>query len=139
MPAAKQVELAPTPQRFSQEYIDQHNADMKRLKAEQDSREDLLRECLNPKTARDYENKKPEFIWNVDIVLVSRNEETDDWEKLTEPLSVVAQDENTAWAKACDKLSNPKVKLKNPSMRGLAPGSRDRRRSKITQVKQVEK
>lgn len=97
--------------------IDAHQADLARRQAEMDSQREELIKCCNPFYARQRELQKPVFVWTIEADWYSAHPDQG-MINFTKKSSVVAQNEQAAWAMFCDKIGvwpsrrDAKVKFK---------------------------
>lgn len=82
-------------------FLEKHEQDRQRRRAEQIAKRPLLRDCMNPHIAAWHESQKPLFTWEVEVGLF-RPGDNAHVEQFHE--SVIAGSENDAWAVFCDKI-----------------------------------
>jgi hypothetical protein len=102
--------------------IDAHEAELTRLRAEQEEKAPVLEACLDPAVAKWYEDQKEVFVWRVEAVW-RETDSTGSRKPFIVDEKVVAQNAADAWAMVCDSIEQW------PSRRSVKP--------KITQVKKL--
>ncbi len=101
--------------------IGEHEANMERMRAEQEKQSKTLRKHLNPEFASRSEAKKPLYEWAVSCIVSEKNKKGI-WSDKTYKGQVVAQNRDDAWSMFCDSIEH-------------WPGPRDCNR----EIKQLEK
>ncbi len=83
--------------------IDEHQADLARLRVEQEANREEMIKCLNPVYASAREMEKPYFRFTVSAKWLGRDEQGR-LASLQSEQVVVAQNEADAWAMFCDEI-----------------------------------
>jgi hypothetical protein len=83
---------------------DQHQQDLAERQAKRDKNRARLRACLDPDTAKRYEDRKPVYEWRVECTWHQPNREGGGLEVKSATHQIVAQDEKIAFAMFCDKV-----------------------------------
>lgn len=85
--------------------LDAHRVDMARRQAERDKKRDVLRACIQPAVAAQYEIEKPVFEFTVEAAWLGPGPDgPGQWGPFSR--KVAAQNENDAWARFCDAIDH---------------------------------
>lgn len=110
--------------------LEKHNADMDRREAEHKAKRKRLLDCLDPTVAKRYEDRKTIWEWRVETRLFRPAKGKVQAHMENFDRTVVAQNENDAWAIFCDTIgewpsrrdSSPTItRLQKRTLRDLEP------------------
>jgi hypothetical protein len=103
MPATIDAPTAKAPDVFKPVILEDWEAE-KALRAEERAKKrPVLRKCLDPEVAADYEQQKPKYEYRVSCTYARPNDRGR-LEQHTETHNITAQNEKDAWALFCDKI-----------------------------------
>lgn len=101
--------------------LEEWNAERVRRASERAAKEDTLMACTDPTVARQWEDRKPDYEWSVEVSIPrpARGNQKYYREKFSE--TVVAQNEADAWAMFCDRIGEwPSRRFAKPKIvRGM--------------------
>lgn len=84
--------------------LEEFNAERVRRAAERAKKEDVLLECIDPTVARQYEDRKATYEWQVEVRLPRPAIGNQKFYRQKFSETVVAQNDADAWAYFCDRI-----------------------------------